>query len=91
MIPPTVGRVVWFHPNKNESFIATNGDQPVPALVAAVHPDLTINVGGFDANGNHFARQNVTLLQDDATPPEDGEQYAEWMPYQKAQAETAAS
>lgn len=90
MITPTVGRVVLFHPNKNENFIATHGNEPVPALVAAVHSDTSINVGGFDANGSPFARQNVTLLQDDALPPEDGEQYAEWMPYQKAQAEAAS-
>lgn len=88
MITPTIGRVLWYHPVPTEDFLAKKDDQPMPVLVCAVHSDTEVNVAGFDAEGNYFARQNVKLVQDDETPPED-EQYVEWMPYQKkAQAAT---
>ena len=45
-----------------------------------------VNVAGFDANGNPFKATSVQLLQDDDQPNTVGA-YAEWMPYQKGQAE----
>ena len=78
MIKPTIGRVVLVRRGKS--------DQAEPALVTYVWGDRMINVGGFDQNGAPFAATSLQLLQDDETPTS-LEYYAEWMPYQKAQAE----
>jgi hypothetical protein len=80
MISPTIGRVV----------IVQRGSETAqadgwPALVNAVHNDRLINAAGFTQEGSHFSQQSIALLQDDDAPPETGP-YAEWMPYQKAQA-----
>lgn len=80
MIQPTIGRVVLVHRGN------TGTNQPEPALVSYVHSDKLINVGGFDCNGTPFACTSLQLLQDDDTPT-NPKYYAEWMPYQKAQAE----
>jgi hypothetical protein len=77
VIKPTIGRVVLFHRER--------GDEPYPALVAYVHSDTCINVGGFTHGGSPFCETSVPLLQDDEPAPEVG-YYAEWMPYQKGQA-----
>jgi hypothetical protein len=86
MIPPTIGRVVWFQPSKAAD--QPLRDQPYAALVTHVHSDRCINVGGFDANGTPFAACSVRLLQDDDVPSEGG-YFAQWMPYQKGQAAKA--
>jgi hypothetical protein len=54
-------------------------------MIAYVHSNICINVGGFDRNGAPFQITSLTLLQDDAPVPERGA-YAVWMPYQKGQA-----
>jgi len=77
VIQPTVGRVVWYYPTKEQD------DQPQAALVTYVHDDRLINVGGFDHAGHPFQRTEVQLLQDDDKP--EGF-HAMWMPYQKGQA-----
>jgi hypothetical protein len=76
MITPTIGRVVLVHRGAS--------DKSEPALVSYVWNDRMINVGGFDRNGVPFAATSMQLLQDGDTP--NGTYYAEWMPYQKAQA-----
>ncbi len=78
MIKPSIGRVVLVHRGTS--------NQPEPALVCYVHSDKLINVGGFDCNGMPFSATSLQLLQDDDAPIND-KYYAEWMPYQKAQAE----
>ena len=82
MINPTIGRVVLVHRGTS--------DQAEPALVCYVHSDTLINVGGFDCNGTPFACTSLQLLQDEDTPIND-KYYAEWMPYQKAQAAESAA
>lgn len=86
MIHPTIGRVVWFQPAKAEHTPLKS--QPYAALVACVHSDRMVNLGGFDANGQPFSACSVTLLQDDDAAPAGG-YYASWMPYQTKQAEKA--
>jgi hypothetical protein len=76
MIKPTIGRVVLVN---IPGFL-----QQWPALIAFVHSDRLINVGGFDNSGNPLALTSVPLLQDDDLKPEGI--HAEWMPYQKGQA-----
>jgi len=83
MISPTIGRVVWFQPACAPG--QPLRDQPYAALVAYVHGDHCINVGGFDGNGTPFAACSVPLLQDEDPIPANG-YFAQWMPYQKGQA-----
>ena len=88
MIKPTIGRVVLYWPP-----VPTGGvqrAQPHPALIAHVWNDNCINIGGFDQNGVPFAACSVMLYQGDDSGKPTG-QFAEWMPYQKAQAEKNAA
>ena len=94
MIKPTVGRVVWYYPSttaypeitdKSGRPIATSGDQPLAALVASVHNDRLVNLGGFDADGRTFSRLSVILMQEGDQVPKTGS-YCTWMPYQIGQA-----
>ena len=78
MIPPTIGRVVWFWPTQPSPV-----QQPYAAMVAYVHNERCINIGGFDHNGNPFSQTSVQLLQDDDVPRG---ACCSWMPYQKGQA-----
>jgi len=88
MIHPTIGRVVLFWPAADEA--GKRPDQPFPALIAYVHSEHLINVGGFAHNGQPFAATSVPLLQDDdELAPSSA--YAEWMPYQKQAAATSTS
>lgn len=84
MIPPTVGRVVWFHPHVDTGR-DPNG-QPLAAIVAKVIDERTINLGVFNADGTISAAQHVPLLQDGDAPADADAAYAEWMPFQKGQA-----
>ena len=76
MIIPTVGRVILWFPSA--------GEQPWPALICKVQSNTCINVGGFNPEGQPFARTDVTLIQDDKVPALGS--FAAWMPYQAAQA-----
>lgn len=87
MIKPTVGRVVWYYPPG-----ASHEGQPQAAMIAYVHSDMMINVGGFDQNGKPFADTSVLLLQDeDSYGNPGGGAWAKWMPYQVGQARAAAT
>ena len=87
MIKPTIGRVVWFQPTKT-TFEALR-PQPYPALICHVHSDNSINVGYFTEDGTPGKATMVKLVQegDDTSGLTTGG-YAEWMPYQLAQAAT---
>ena len=85
MISPTIGRVVIVKRGNHDAQSAG-----WPALVNKVHSDRLINAAGFNEWGTAVAFPSITLLQDDDEPPATGP-YAEWMPYQKAQAEKAAN
>lgn len=79
MIKPSIGRVVLV------SCVGSGQTQPYPALIAYVHSDRCINIGGFDFNGVPLNFTSVLLLQDDDAIPASGV-YAQWMDYQKGQA-----
>lgn len=83
MIKPTIGRVLWYQPPK--TIDAPLRDQPYPGLVCFVHSDTAVNLAYFDENGVSRSALQVQLVQDDATPDSCGH-FAEWMPYQVAQA-----
>lgn len=93
-IAPTIGRVVWFHPDPRsaEAGFASHGDsikspgtaQPYAAIVAHVWSDSMVNLTVFDANGMPHSRTSVCLIQGDEPRPEAA--HCEWMPFQKGQA-----
>lgn len=83
MIHPTIGRVVLVRSTSSQI-------DPYPALVTKVWSDTFVNVAGFNDGGTQFSHSSCRLLQDDEPRPEVGA-FAEWMPYQKAQAEKHAA
>ena len=101
IIPPTVGRKVWFRLNDiNELEKPRSGagtatvrslpsvadpTQPFDATVVCVWNDRMVNLHVLDHRGNPFLATLVPLMQEGDTPPQFGF-YAEWMPYQLGQA-----
>lgn len=87
IIPPTIGRVVWFWPDGG--FTGTDGGkQPLDAHICYVHGPNMINIGGFDANGIPYAQLSVTLVQEGDPIPSG--RFCTWMPYQTGQAKKHA-
>ncbi|WP_423459986.1 Gp49 family protein [Ottowia sp. VDI28] len=89
VIPPTVGRVVWFHPAINtveSGFAQARGDAPLAAIIARVWSDNCVNLAVFDANGNSHSRTSVLLVQDADACDRPAGNYCTWMPFQKGQA-----
>ncbi len=84
VISPTVGRVVWYFPDRNDRIIR-NGDQPLAAMIACVCTDKFVHLGVLDANGHSENRTGVPLIQDGETRPV-SMGYCTWMPYQVGQA-----
>lgn len=94
MISPTVGRKVWYRPSEQDkrsqagtttAAMAVNGTEPLDATVVAVWGDRCVNLAIFDIYAHVHERRSVALKQEGDTIPE-GAAYAEWMPYQTAQA-----
>jgi hypothetical protein len=86
-IKPTIGRQVWFFPNEQD--IADGVDfrgQPLAATVVFVHNDLFLNLCVLDATGNSWTFESVPLFQTDK-PWDYTDRAAQWMPYQRAQAD----
>lgn len=88
MITPTVGRIVWYYPDKNWK----EDGMPRAAVVAAVakvriNADeyYSLNLTICDTNGETFAMVGVRLIQEGDPTPMAG-CFCEWMPYQKGQA-----
>lgn len=77
MIKPTIGRVVWYHPDAPHT-------QPWAALVCFVHNENTVNLTVFDDNGLGKSKLYVPLIQEGDAQPIG--MYCEWMPYQIGQA-----
>lgn len=86
MIPPTVGRLVWYYPTG----ASPERDQPLAAIVAHVSSDTCVNLAIFDANGRPYATPptSVLLVQEGAPIPTGGN-YCTWMPYQLSKAKEA--
>ena len=94
MIPPTIGREVWFQPNGTKPVadgkpIYIFADQPLDATVVCVWGDRIVNLTVADHGGQVHAFRSVTLRQDgDAVPIG---HYCEWMPHQAAKAKQASA
>jgi len=96
---PTVGRKVWYRPTEEDLKKGDNGGseggrcwplkqiggQPLDATVVCVLNERLVHLSCRDSLGRQFTREYVQLVQEDDTVPLD-KPYAEWMPYQKAQA-----
>jgi hypothetical protein len=98
VIPPTIGRRVWYYPsdfdrglrqvpNQPDSVIVSDGKQPCDAGVAYVHSDRLVNLSVVDHNGKFHSRTSVQLVQPDDEVPV-GSAYATWMPFQVGQAKS---
>jgi hypothetical protein len=85
MIPPTVGRRVWFYPlGLSQQQFPTFGG-PHDAGIAYINTvGHTINISVADHLGEMHAFVAVPLLQDGQEEP--AEPYCTWMPYQLGQA-----
>lgn len=93
IIKATIGRRVWYWPsdwdldqdNNPNYMVASDRSQPCDAGICCVWNDSMVNLTVADHNGKMHARTSVLLLQADqgATP---NQAYAQWMPYQAAQA-----
>lgn len=82
VIKPTVGRVVWFHPECEYPDITQhNPKQPLAGIVAYVLSDRIVNLAVFDQEGRQHAATTVLFVQGDVQP--DGGAWAEW-PRQEA-------
>lgn len=98
VITPTVGRKVWFMPGNQTQFTDANGrlvnpviyqDHPLDATIVYVWYDRMVNLLVVDHAGASFALTSVALVQDGDIIPTGA--HAEWMPYQKGQAEKAVA
>ena len=79
MIKPTVGRVMWYWPEKED-----RGDQPLCALVTYVWGDNMVNLAVFNPDGSSGGEQSVPIVQEGSPHTVGDSPYCEWMPYQKA-------
>jgi hypothetical protein len=78
---PSIGRIVWYYSN-----MYLEGQFPLAAIVAFVHPDDRIlNLGVFSSVGAAYPA-TAPLLQKGETPTveEEASGYCTWMPYQIA-------
>ena len=88
IIKPTVGRIVWFHPDPHTGetgFARHNDDEPYAAIIVRVWSDFLVNLSVFDANGVAHSRTSVPLVQEGDCVPGSGS-YCEWMLFLKGQA-----
>ena len=81
MIKPTIGRVMWYWPDKE-----SRGDQPWAAFVTYVHGDNIVNLCVFTPNGVPTSTTSVPVVQDGSPFTAGDSPYVGWMPYQIGQA-----
>lgn len=85
IIPPTVGRKVWYYPGGSQSQAA--GDQPCSADVVYVHSDRMVNLGFRHHNGVANSATHIQLVQPGDPAPFGP--FCCWMPYQISHAKAA--
>lgn len=87
IIMPTVGRMVHFYQNRQNSLMGKfYNDAPAAAIVVDVHSPRTVDLSVFDHEGDLCPTMVVQLRQPGDDIPEAGTCYCEWMPYQLGQA-----
>jgi hypothetical protein len=91
MIKPTPGRIVWYRPHHKENLEVLmdergkRKDDPLAAIVLAVHSDTRVNLLVISAYGQTRFITRAELWQGEGERPT-GHGYAEWMPFQLGQA-----
>lgn len=85
MITPTIGRVIIVKRGTSEAH-----PDGWPCFINRVWNDRCINAAGFNEWGTSVSFSSLKLVQEGDTLPEAGP-FAEWMPYQNAQAKKAAA
>ncbi len=78
MIIPTVGRVMWYWPSKEE-----RQDQPRPAIVTWVWGDNMVSLVVFDQDGVPSGKSSVPIVQESSPYIVGDSPYAEWMQAKK--------
>jgi len=83
MIIPTIGRIMWYWPEKQY-----RGKLPWAAIVTDVHNNNMVSVAVFASNGDMIlgGKQSVPIVQDGSPYVASESPYVEWMPYQLGQA-----
>jgi hypothetical protein len=84
MIHPTIGRIVWYHPEASELNLSEPNDQVRAAMVVYVWNDRMVNLTVSTPVGKTYGVTSVPLLQDNDDVPASKGRYCEWMPYQKS-------
>ena len=87
MIKPTIGRVMWYWPEKQH-----RGKLPWAAIVTDVHNDNGVSIAVFAPNGDTIlgGMQSVPIVQEGSPHVAGDSPYVEWMPYQIGQAAKTA-
>lgn len=100
IIPPTVGRKVYYRPSKHDTIgvgaMNVSPDQPLDATILAVWGERCVNVQVLDIMGKPFTKTSALLLQPGDPQPvdldgNDAGGYVEWMPFQVGQAKAQAN
>lgn len=91
IIPPTIGRKVWFRPNGvnvigNKILLIYDDTQPLDATIVFISEDKLVNLMVADQAGETHAVMGAMLVQEGGELPPHGSCYCEWMPYQVGQA-----
>lgn len=84
IIKPTIGRKVWYRPHESDAMVNSQHGM-LDATIVEVWDDRLVNLVVFDANGFHYTKTSVQLVQEGDNASVYGG-YAEWMPYQTGQA-----
>lgn len=92
IIPPTIGRKVWFRPNGaahlNGAIYANHmPSQPMDATIVCVWGERMVNLAVLDHDGGMHSVRSVPLVQPGDPIPQGF--YCEWMPFQVGQAAKA--
>ncbi len=78
MIPPTIGRKVWYHPSQedlNEGAVQFTQNQPLDATIVYVWNDNSVNLLVIDHHGNGWRKSSVAINNTEGAAA-----WAEWLP-----------
>jgi len=101
-IEPTIGRIVWYTPSREQTESRHFGGeplQPLAAIITYVHPSFIdtdgqtiyeVSLCVFSQTGQPVACQRVALVQPEGPQPAEGVAFCAWMPYQVGQAAKAS-
>jgi len=85
IIPPTVGRIVWYWPSKHDESVDIGfyDDTPLRADICYVHEDGTVNLSINDCTGKSFTRCEITVFPGDVAGCYLPRPFATWPPQER--------